>query len=119
MAWVILIIAGLFEVGWAVGLKYSDGMTRPWPLAATAVALLLSMGLLAVAMQTLPLGTAYTVWTGIGAIGSVVLGIWLFGEPAGAMRLACVALILTGIIGLKLTSTPPAAAASEAIDDVQ
>jgi len=107
MAWLILAIAGLFEVGWAVGLKYSDGLTRPWPSLVTGVALLLSMVLLAMAMRTLPLGTAYTVWTGIGAIGTVVLGILLFGEPATAMRLVCITLILAGIVGLKLTSDPP------------
>ncbi len=106
MAWLILAIAGLFEVGWAVGLKYSDGLTRLWPSLVTGVALVLSMVLLAMAMRTLPLGTAYTVWTGIGAIGTVVLGIVLFGEPATAMRLVCITLILTGIVGLKLTSDP-------------
>jgi quaternary ammonium compound-resistance protein SugE len=109
MAWMILAIAGLFEVGWAVGLKYSDGLTRFWPTVVTGVALMLSMVLLAMAMRTLPLGTAYTVWTGIGAIGTVVLGIVLFGEPATAMRLVCITLILAGIIGLKLSSDPPQA----------
>lgn len=107
MAWAILLVAGLFEVGWAVGLKYSDGLTRLVPSLVTGVALVLSMLLLAIAMRTLPLGTAYTVWTGIGAIGTVVLGIVLFSEPATAMRLVCIALILTGIVGLKLTSDPP------------
>lgn len=116
MAWVILAIAGLFEVGWAVGLKYSDGFTRLWPSLVTGVALVASMILLAIAMRTLPLGTAYTVWTGIGAIGTVVLGIVLFGEPATAMRLVCITLILAGIVGLKLTSEPlqPAGAALDA-----
>jgi quaternary ammonium compound-resistance protein SugE len=107
MAWLILIIAGLFEVGWAVGLKYSDGLTRLWPSLATGAALILSMGLLAIAMKSLPLGTAYTVWTGIGAIGTVILGIVLFGEPASVIRLGCITLILAGIIGLKFASTTP------------
>ncbi len=114
MAWTILIIAGIFEVGWAVSLKYSDGLTRLWPSLVTGVALVLSMVLLAMAMRTLPLGTAYTVWTGIGAIGAVVLGIVLFGEPATAMRLVCITLILTGIVGLKLSS--PQAAVAPAVN---
>jgi quaternary ammonium compound-resistance protein SugE len=110
MDWVILVIAGLFEVGWAVGLKYSEAFTRFWPSVATAIALAASMILLAVALRTLPLGTAYTIWTGIGAIGTVVLGIALFGEPATAARLTCISLILVGIVGLKLsTSTGPKA----------
>jgi quaternary ammonium compound-resistance protein SugE len=107
MAWLILIVAGLFEIGWAVGLKYSEGLTRLWPSLLTAVALVASMTLLGVAMRSLPLGTSYTVWTGIGAVGTVVLGIVLFGEPATAPRLICIALILSGIVGLKLT-TPDA-----------
>ncbi len=114
MAWVILIVAGLFEVSWAVGLKYSEGLTRLWPTLATAATLVVSMILLAVAMRSLPLGTAYTVWTGIGAIGTVVLGILLFGEPATASRLACIALILVGILGLKL-ATPEAPATPNAV----
>jgi len=104
MAWVVLFVAGLFEVGWAVGLKYTDGFTRPWPTAATAVALVLSMGLLGVALRTLPLGTAYAVWTGIGSVGTAVLGIVLFREPATALRLTCIGLIVAGIVGLKLAS---------------
>jgi len=104
MAWVVLFIAGLFEIGWAVGLKYSEGLTRFWPTVATAVMLIMSMGLLAFALRTLPLGTAYAVWTGIGAVGTAVLGIILFREPATALRLLCIALILSGIIGLKLVS---------------
>jgi len=104
MAWVILVVAGFFEVGWAVGLKYTDGFTRPWPTAATVVALVLSVGLLAVAMRDLPLGTAYAAWTGIGTVGTVVLGILVFGEPASLVRLLCVAAILGGIVGLKLTA---------------
>jgi quaternary ammonium compound-resistance protein SugE len=102
MTWVILFIAGLFEVAWAVGLKYTDGFTRLWPTVATAVALLASMSLLGIALRTLPLGTAYAVWTGIGSVGTAVLGILLFREPATAMRLACIALIVLGIVGLKI-----------------
>jgi quaternary ammonium compound-resistance protein SugE len=104
MSWVVLVLAGLLEIGWAVGLKYSHGLTRLWPSVATAVALVGSMGLLALAMRTLPLGTAYAVWTGIGTVGTAVLGIVLFREPATAMRLACIALIVAGIVGLKLAS---------------
>lgn len=104
MAWILLVVAGLFEVGWAVGLKYTEGFTRLWPSAATVGAMLASVGLLGWAMRTLPVGTAYAVWTGIGAVGTVAFGIALFGESASAPRLACVALILAGIVGLKLTS---------------
>jgi quaternary ammonium compound-resistance protein SugE len=107
MSWFLLFVAGLFEIGWAVGLKYTDGFTRLWPSVATLLALAASMILLAVAAKTLPLGTAYTVWTGIGVAGTVVLGIVLFGESASPLRLACVALILVGIVGLKL-ATPDA-----------
>lgn len=102
MAWVVLFVAGLFEVGWAVGLKYTEGFTRFWPTVGAAVSMVLSLGLLGIALRTLPLGTAYAVWTGIGTIGTVVLGIALFGEPAGALRMACVGLILAGIVGLRL-----------------
>lgn len=102
MAWVILVVAGLFEIGWTVGLKSSEGFTKFWPSVLTALALTLSMGLLGLAVRTLPLGTAYAVWTGIGAIGAVICGIVLFEEPASAGRLACVGLILAGIVGLKL-----------------
>ncbi len=105
MAWGILFLAGLLEVAWAVGLKYTDGFTRLWPTVGTAAALVSSMGLLGLALRTLPLGTAYAVWTGIGTIGTAILGIVLFGEPATAMRLVCIALIVAGIIGLKLAST--------------
>jgi quaternary ammonium compound-resistance protein SugE len=105
MTWVILFIAGLLEIGWAVGLKYADGFTRLWPSVATMVSLIGSMGLLAVALRTLPLGTAYAVWTGIGTVGTAVLGIVLFREPATAMRLTCIALIVAGIVGLRLSST--------------
>jgi len=110
MDWLILIVAGLFEIGWAVGLKSSDGLTRFWPAVWTLIALAASMGLLAMALKTLPLGTAYTVWTGIGAIGTVVLGILWFGESASPLRLVCITLILVGIIGLKL-ATPAKAEA--------
>ena len=106
MAWIILIVAGLFEIGWAVGLKYTDGFTRLWPTVGTAVALIASMALLGVALRTLPLGTAYAVWTGIGAVGTAILGIMLFREPASVMRLVCIGLIVAGILGLKLTSAP-------------
>ena len=104
MTWVILFVAGLFEIGWAVGLKYTDGFTRLWPTVGTAVALLASMSLLGLALRTLPLGTAYAVWTGIGSVGTAILGIILFREPATAMRLACIGLIVVGIVGLKLAS---------------
>ena len=104
MPWVILFVAGLFEVGWAVGLKYTHGFTRLWPTVATGVSLVLSMGLLGVALRTLPLGTAYAVWTGIGTVGTAILGIVLFREPATAARLACIALIVAGIVGLKVLS---------------
>jgi quaternary ammonium compound-resistance protein SugE len=102
MAWVVLLLAGLFEVGWAVGLKYTNGFTRLWPTVATAASMAVSLGLLGVALRTLPLGTAYAVWTGIGAVGTVVLGIVLFDEPATAGRLACAGLIVAGIVGLKV-----------------
>jgi quaternary ammonium compound-resistance protein SugE len=102
MAWVILLFAGLFEIGWAVGLKYSHGLTRFWPSVATGAALLASMALLGVAVRTLPLGTAYAVWTGIGSVGTAVLGIVLFREPATVIRLVCIGLIVAGIAGLKL-----------------
>jgi len=105
MPWLVLIVAGLLEVGWAVGLKYTDGLTRFWPTVATAVALLASVGLLAVAVRDLPLGTAYAVWTGIGTVGTVIVGIVLFGESTAALRLVCVAAIVSGIVGLKLVSS--------------
>jgi quaternary ammonium compound-resistance protein SugE len=108
MAWIYLLIAAVFEVGWAIGLKYTDGFTRLWPSVATVVAMILSFVFLSQAARTLPIGTAYAIWTGIGAAGAVLLGIVLFGEPATALRLACTALILIGVIGLKLLA--PAAA---------
>jgi quaternary ammonium compound-resistance protein SugE len=104
MAWVVLLIAGLFEVGWAIGLKYTEGFTRVWPTVGTVAAMVASVGLLGLAMRSLPVGTAYAVWTGIGAVGTVTLGMLLFSEPATAGRLACVGLILAGIVGLKLTA---------------
>ena len=102
MAWFTLVLAGLLEIGWAVGLKYTNGFTRLWPTVGTVVAMVASISLLGVAMRSLPLGTAYAVWTGIGAVGTVVLGIFLFGESAAMGRLFCVAMILAGIVGLKL-----------------
>ncbi len=105
MAWPLLILAGLFEVAWAIGLKYSDGFTRPFASVLTLTAMSISFWLLATAMKTLPVGTAYSVWVGIGAVGTVILGIFLFDEPASAIRLFSVGLIVTGIIGLKLAST--------------
>lgn len=105
MAWGILVLAGLFEVGWAIGLKYTDGFTRLWPTVGTVLAMIVSLGLLGMAMKSLPVGTAYAVWVGVGATGTVLLGIVLLGEPANAARLVSVALIIAGIVGLKL-STP-------------
>lgn len=104
MAWFYLLLAGLMEVGWAVGLKYTDGFTRFWPSLLTAAAIVASMIFLALALRTLPMGTAYAVWTGIGTIGTVALGILLFNEPSDALRLACIGLILAGIVGLKVVS---------------
>ena len=104
MAWIYLFLAGICEVGWAVGLKYTNGFTRPLPTAITVLSMALSLALLGLALRHLPLGTAYAVWTGIGAIGTVVLGIVLFAEPANALRLACIGLILAGIVGLKMVT---------------
>ena len=104
MAWVILFFAGLFETGWAIGLKYTDGFTRFWPTAWTVFAMIVSLWLLGIAMKTLPVGTAYSVWVGVGAVGTVVLGIALLEEPATAARLISVGLIIAGIIGLKLAT---------------
>lgn len=104
MAWLILFLAGLFEVVWAVGLKYTDGFTRLWPSLGTLVAMAASVWLLGIAMKSLPLGTAYSVWVGVGAIGTVIMGIVLFGESANALRMISVALILFGIVGLKLAT---------------
>src|SRR5690606_21594618 len=104
MSWIYLFFAGLFEIGWAVGLKYSHGFTRLVPSVATIVAMAISVFLLGLALRALPLGTAYAIWTGIGTIGTAILGIFLFSEPAEALRLACIAMIAAGIIGLKLVS---------------
>ncbi|AMT88090.1 quaternary ammonium compound-resistance protein SugE [Pseudomonas sp. 2957] len=104
MSWIILFCAGLFEVGWAVGLKYTDGFTRPLPTALTVAAMAISLGLLGLAMKELPLGTAYAIWTGVGAVGTVIAGIILFGESMALIRLASVALIVTGLIGLKVSA---------------
>lgn len=105
MAWLWLIIAGLLETGWAIGLKHTDGFTRFWPSVLTIAGIALSMFLLAVAARTLPIGTAYPVWVGIGAAGAVILGIVVLGEPASAARLFFLALLLVAIVGLKLTGT--------------
>lgn len=104
MAWIALLFAGLFEIGWAIGLKYTEGFSRLLPSVWTIASMIVSLGLLGLALKDLPVGTAYAVWTGIGTIGTALLGIALFGEPATALRLACIALILSGIIGLKLVS---------------
>lgn len=104
MAWAVLVIAGLFEIGWAIGLKYTDGFARFWPTVGTLASMIASIGLLGLAVRSLPVGTAYAVWTGIGAAGTVALGMVLFGEPATVARLACVGIILAGIVGLRLTA---------------
>lgn len=104
MAWIYLLAAGIAEVGWAVGLKYTAGFTRLWPSLGTVAAMIVSLWLLALALKTLPLGTAYAVWTGIGTIGTVILGILLFSESADWLRLGCIALIVIGIAGLKLAT---------------
>jgi quaternary ammonium compound-resistance protein SugE len=101
MAWLMLVVAGLLEVGWAVGLKYSQGFTRLFPSVATIVMMVLSMGLLGLAVRSLPIGTGYAVWTGIGTVGTAVLGMALFGEPATLLRLLFISLIIAGILGLK------------------
>ena len=104
MAWLFLFLAGISEVGWAIGLKYTEGFTRPGPTAATIAMMIVSFALLGQALKTLPIGTAYAIWTGIGAVGTAVLGIALFGEPKDALRLACLGLIVLGIVGLKLVT---------------
>ncbi|MES2034531.1 MAG: quaternary ammonium compound efflux SMR transporter SugE [Pseudomonadota bacterium] len=109
MAWLVLFVAGLFEVGWAVGLKYTEGFTKLWPTVGTGISLVLSMALLGYALKTLPLGTAYAVWTGIGAVGTAIFGILVLKEPATAARLICLVLIVSGILGLKLFTPTPAA----------
>ena len=104
MNWIALVVAGLFEIGWAVGLKYADGFTRLWPSVATIVAMALSVVLLGWAARSLPLGTAYAVWVGVGAVGTAIVGMILFGEPASAGRLLSLALVVAGIVGLKLAT---------------
>jgi len=104
MPWLLLVVAGLFEVAWAIGLKYTDGFTRLWPTLGTVAAMVISIGLLGLAMKSLPVGTAYAVWVGVGAVGTALLGIVLFGDSASAGRLASLALIVAGIVGLKLAS---------------
>jgi quaternary ammonium compound-resistance protein SugE len=104
MSWIFLFVAGLLEIGWAIGLKYTDGFTRPVPTVLTVLSMIASMILLGIALKGLPVGTAYAVWTGIGTVGTALLGIWLLGEPASAVRLGCIALIVCGILGLKLAA---------------
>jgi quaternary ammonium compound-resistance protein SugE len=104
MAWIILFVAGLMEIGWAIGLKYTEGFTRPIPSLLTLASMAASMLLLGLALKTLPLGTSYAVWTGIGTVGTALLGIVLFGEPATAVRVTCIGLIVAGILGLKIVS---------------
>ncbi len=103
-AWVALLLAGLFEVGWALGLKYSDGLTRFWPTVATVIAIVLSFAFMGVSLKSLPFGTAYALWAGFGAAGTMIVGILMFGESADLVRIACLALIITGVVGLKLAS---------------
>ena len=104
MAWFLLFIAGLLEIGWAVGLKYTEGFTKLVPSVLTLTSMTASVGMLALALKTLPMGTAYAVWTGIGAVGTAILGIILFGDPSTLPRIACIGLIVAGIVGLKLVS---------------
>jgi quaternary ammonium compound-resistance protein SugE len=104
MPWILLVLAGLLEVGWAIGLKYTEGFTRLWPSLGTIAAMVISLGLLGIAMKSLPVGTAYAVWVGVGAVGTVILGIALFDEPLNALRVGSVALIVAGLIGLKLAT---------------
>ncbi len=106
MAWLYLVVAGVFEVGWAIGLKYTDGFTRLWPSLWTGASMALSLFLLAQALRTLPVGTGYAVWTGIGSVGTATLGIVLLGESRDALRLLCLALIVAGIVGLKVVTEP-------------
>lgn len=104
MNWMILFVAGLFEIGWAIGLKYTEGFTKFWPTVATVLSMIISLGLLGIAMKSLPVGTAYAVWVGVGAVGTAILGIILLGEASNPMRLLSLLLIIVGIIGLKLAS---------------
>ena len=104
LPWLVLFVAGLFDIGWAIGLKYTEGFSKLVPSVLTAAAMLISIVLLGLALKTLPVGTAYAVWTGVGAVGTAILGIVLFGDPATVARLACIGLIVAGIVGLKLVS---------------
>jgi len=104
MSWILLVVAGLFEIGWAIGLKYTDGFTRLWPTVWTVAAMVISLALLGLALKTIPVGTGYAIWTGVGAAGTAILGIVLFAEPATALRLGCIGLIVAGIVGLKFAS---------------
>ena len=104
MSWIVLVLAGLFEIGWAIGLKYTDGFTRLWPTLGTVAAMAASLFLLGVAMKSLPVGTAYAVWVGVGAVGTAILGMVLLGEPANAGRMISLGLIVAGIVGLRLAS---------------
>ena len=104
MSWAILVLAGIFEIGWSIGLKYTDGFTKLWPTIGTVASMAVSLGLLGIAMKDLPVGTAYAVWVGVGAVGTAILGIVLLGEPANAGRMVSLGLIIAGIIGLKLAS---------------
>lgn len=104
VAWLLLLLAGVFEVVWAVGLKYTDGFTRPVASAVTIAGMIVSVWLLSVALKTIPLGTGYAIWTGVGAVGTAIAGMILFGESRAALRLACIALIVAGIVGLKIFS---------------
>lgn len=106
MAWLFLLVAGLFEIGWAVAMKYTEGWTRLWPTIWTLAGMVASVYFLALALRTIPLGTGYAIWTGIGAVGTAALGILLFSESVSPARLACIGLIVVGIIGLKLTASP-------------
>lgn len=105
MAWIVLLVAAVLEVAWAIGLKYTHGFTRLWPSVFTLLAMIVSMYLLAIAARTLPIGTAYAVWVGIGATGTAILGMLLFDEPADAARIACLGLIIAGVLGLRLLDT--------------
>ena len=104
MPWIYLTLAGLFEIGWAIGLKYTDGFTKPLPTVLTAGSMVISVVLLGLAVKALPIGTAYAIWTGIGTVGTVMLGILLFAEPVTAVRMGCIALIVVGILGLKFAA---------------
>lgn len=104
MSWLLLVVAGLFEIGWAIGLKYTEGFTRLWPSVATVASMIISLGLLGIAMKDLPVGTAYAVWVGVGAAGTAILGIILFGDSADTARLLSLGLIVAGVVGLKLAS---------------